>query len=152
MSRESSEAIAVELERLARFGKLQPSDVVSAARKESSPLHKWFTWDDDEAAEAWRLHEARNLIRVYAVRELEKEEPDLQRVHVSLRSDRKDGGYRVLADVLDDEELRGQMLADALEDLRYFRRKYQRLKELDPVFVAAASVEETASPRLSAAA
>lgn len=150
--RESTEAIARELERLASFGKLQPSDVVAAARKESSPLHKCFTWDDDEAAEAWRLHEARNLIRVYAVRELGKEKPDLQRVHVSLRSDRKDGGYRVLADVLSDADLRKQLLADALDDLRYFKQKYQQLKELAPVFVAAASVEAKLPPELSKAA
>src|SRR6185312_2039420 len=44
-------------------GRLIPSDVVSAARDPESPLHSHFTWDDAEAAEQYRLDQARTLIR-----------------------------------------------------------------------------------------
>lgn len=44
-------------------GRLLPVDVVNAARDPASPLHSHFTWDDKEAAERYRLEQARTLIR-----------------------------------------------------------------------------------------
>lgn len=44
-------------------GVLRPENVVDVARKEEHPLHGSFTWDNSEAAEKWRLEEARVLIR-----------------------------------------------------------------------------------------
>jgi len=42
---------------------LRPADVVEEARSPDSVLHPEFTWSDVEAAEAWRLCEARRLIK-----------------------------------------------------------------------------------------
>lgn len=47
----------------ANGGVLKPEHVVAAARDPNNPLHKEFTWDNDEAAAAWRLEQARTLIR-----------------------------------------------------------------------------------------
>lgn len=44
-------------------GVLTPDDVVKDARSETSPLHPYFTWDDSEAANQYRLDQARLLIR-----------------------------------------------------------------------------------------
>lgn len=55
---EALRAIAV-----ANGGKITPEMVVDAARDTSSPLHEHFTWDDEKAAGAFRLVEARALIR-----------------------------------------------------------------------------------------
>ena len=44
-------------------GELTPALVVQEARNPEHPLHKRFTWDNDEAAERWRLHQAQVLIR-----------------------------------------------------------------------------------------
>src|SRR5210317_675994 len=54
-----------EIEKMAkrRRGKITPQQVLEAARNESSPLHSFFDWDDDVAAESWRLHQARTLIK-----------------------------------------------------------------------------------------
>ncbi len=46
-----------------RQGRLFPSEVLNAARDENSPLHDFFEWDDSAAAEAYRLDQARELIR-----------------------------------------------------------------------------------------
>lgn len=42
--------------------------MLRAARDTDSPLNRWFTWDDDEAAHKHRLNEARALIRSVTVR------------------------------------------------------------------------------------
>lgn len=44
-------------------GELTPRDVVDDARNPNSPLHSYFEWDDGAAAEAYRLKQARGLIK-----------------------------------------------------------------------------------------
>ena len=41
---------------------LSPSIIVQSAKRKKSPLHKLFDWDDTEASQKWRLHQARILI------------------------------------------------------------------------------------------
>jgi hypothetical protein len=48
-------------------GRLTPEHVVEAARNPESPLHQEFTWNNDAAAENWRLHQARHLVRTLLV-------------------------------------------------------------------------------------
>jgi len=62
-TRPKTEAITRALQTLERAGKLTAEDVVAAARKRESPLHGCFEWDDNKAAECWRLEQARGLIR-----------------------------------------------------------------------------------------
>ncbi len=139
---DSTKAIAAELERirLGNGGLLRPEDVVAAARPKTSLLHDQFEWDDTSAAVQHRLWQARQLIRV-TVMVLPRQEQPI-RTYVSLRTDRAlaGGGYRTLCDVLDDEQLREQLLAEALDDLATFRTKYGRLKELAQVFAEAGKV------------
>lgn len=46
-----------------RHGQLTPEAVLEAAIDPASPLHKSFTWDDETAGHAYRLDQARALIR-----------------------------------------------------------------------------------------
>jgi len=140
--------IQTELEALAarNGGVLSVHAVVEAAEPEDSVLHDWFEWDDGEAAALWRLEQARQLIRV-AVTVIDR--PDTKpvevRTFVSLPSDRHAGGYRLTVRCLEDSDLRGEMLADALRELNRLRAKYQTLKELAPVFRALDKLEKKAS-------
>lgn len=116
-------------------GVLKPWALVDAAEPEDSPIHDWFEWDDGEAARAWRVEQARQLIQVcVTVIERPKQEPVAVRALVSLPSDRAEGGYRLMTDVLDDEGMRKEMLADALGELQRIKVKYATLRELAPVF------------------
>ena len=44
-------------------GVLRADDVLKDAKKPTSPLHDYFDWDDDVAAQKWRVEQARRLIR-----------------------------------------------------------------------------------------
>src|SRR2546421_688544 len=111
------EGIRSELKKIAAAnnGCLRPPDVVDAARPKSSPLHEHFDWDDTDAAEKWRLEQARHLIR-FAIQVVEYKGsnvvvPDF----VSLSTDRHKGnGYCLTVDIMSNEQKRRQMLADAL--------------------------------------
>lgn len=139
--------IVAELKRIAQSngGVLQPSAVVNAARNTDSPLHSQFEWDDSKASEAWRLQQARQLIRVVVSYEpIGGGKTVPCRVFVSLTPDREldNGGYRVTSSVLSDDNQRRQLLADAKADMKRFADKYRSLNELAEVFLAIDSVTE----------
>lgn len=122
-------------------GLLRPEDVVEFAKDEETALHSRFQWDDDKAAQEYRLWQAREIIRVSVILLPNTSEP--VRAFVSLKADRsKDaGGYRTIQNVMTDTEMREQLLEQALDDLEYFTRKYQQLKELAPVFDAITNIK-----------
>lgn len=124
-----------ELKRIAveNDGILRPETVVAEARPRKSPLHNQFVWNDTKAAHEYRLWQARHLIRV--VVEVIEGIEGKHEVFVSLTTDRKDSGYRIMTDVLSDTDMRRQMLHDAMRELKMFQKKYIRLKELASLFV-----------------
>lgn len=138
--------ISVELQRIAEAngGVLRPEVVVSEARPADSPLHRHFQWDDDKAADAYRIHQARQLIRVAVAYSQVGNNQVACRVFVSLTPDREEdgGGYRVLSAVLSDEDMRRQLLADAKKEMRIFKDRYDQLVELADVFKAMERVDQ----------
>lgn len=135
--------VAGELKQLrGRRKLLTAADVVEWAREnEDSALHRQFTWDEADAAYKWNIHQARNLIRVHVTVLQGDTEP--VRAYVSLKADRRNKtGYRAMVDVLNDPGLRETMLAEALEELQVFERKYRALSDLAPVFEAVRNVRQ----------
>lgn len=117
-------------------GILRPAAVVEFARNKKTALHHLFTWDDTEAANQYRLWQARSIIKArVTIIEVEQKQYNV-RAFVSLSPDRKEagGGYRSITTVAADEVMRSQLLKDALGELGTFRRKYQGLRELARVF------------------
>ncbi len=102
------------LERLAKQndGLLMVEHVLAEAQNPQSVLHKHFQWDNDKAAEAYRKAQARTLIQKVTIT-IEKA-PDVHiRAFVSLSTDQQEkGGYRMTANVLSDDNLKGQLLHD----------------------------------------
>lgn len=132
-------------------GALSPEVVVEFARDSASALHARFEWDDTAAAHQHRLTQARKLLRVFVTVIHKKASPF--RVFVSLPDDRKQpgGGYRLTVDVLSDQKLREQLLADAKRELQHFQTKYKILsKELAPVFSAIRRVMQRKRRRAAA--
>ena len=141
----TNQVVIRELNRLAaeNGGVLKPERVVASASANESPLHKYFEWDDTKAAAEHRIQQARELIRVVVQYQGPPSESVLTRVFVSLTTDRRDGGYRVMTDVMSDEVMRARLLRDALEEMRRFETKYAKLKELARVIEAIQSVQNS---------
>ena len=134
------DAVKIELERIreANDGLLRATDIVAFARKnKKSALHEEFEWDNGKAAEKYRMQQARGIIRIHLT--VLKAVPIKTRAYVSLAQDRQTagGGYRAIEDALSDDEMRAQMLGDAIGHLSSWRRKYAALNELCQVFAAA---------------
>lgn len=135
-------SVEEELETIAKEngGTVRPIDVLNYARDPDTALHDRFTWDDGEAAERYRLWQAREILHVFVrIEAPEDGEERNVRLFVSLPSDRKgDKGYRQLSKVLKNKRLRQELVAMALDELRAFRnnQRYRELDELQPVWDA----------------
>jgi len=133
-----------ELERIriTSEGILHAEDVVAYAKNSDSALHGYFEWDNTKASHAYRVYQARKLIRAVVTILPNTEEPIP--AYFSLKTDRysPEHGYRAIVDVLSDEELYQQLLRDALADYLSWERKYKQVKELEPIFEAAKEVKK----------
>lgn len=108
-------------------GKLTPQATVEAAKNPRNPLHKHFEWDDAKCGIAYRLEQAREIIRL--VRIENDDEIEMPRAFLSVASQ---GGtsYRQLADIKGSAELQIQIMKQADRDLEAFQRRYRDLVEI----------------------
>ena len=135
----NQDAIA-ELEelRVSNSGFLNPEHVVERARSENSALHRYFEWDDTEAAQAYRIQQARQVVRA-VVRFLPaaNRAPFAVRAYLSLTSDRAAGlGYRATAEILDDDARAAEALRQLERDVLALEAKYAAFATLRPALAA----------------
>lgn len=143
---EALQGIAVE-----RGGQLKPEDVVAAAADRRSYLSQFFTWDEAEAAKAWRLTEARALIRSVEVIEVDAPNDQRRRAWLSI-ADTHGRSYRAVQHIEADPRLQLLVMEQAIRDLRIWRRRYRELNDIcGLISVAEAGIEARmgdAAPRL----
>ena len=115
-------------------GSVRPADVVKAARPKRSPLHPAFEWDDKEAAKKHREDQARHLLRSIVV---VHEEADEEHEEVTVRAfihSQSESAYLTIYKVMQDDQLRSEVLARAWKELEDWRRRYENLEALARVF------------------
>ena len=132
---------------VAEQGACPPGELVERARPVSSPLHRLFTWDDGQAAEHWRTHEARQVIRcVHIVSDDAKEGTEKPGppafVSVNHRPDASGiPGYQPISVIQASPDLAREAQRDALRSLIGLQRRYSHLAELKPVWDAVRHIE-----------
>lgn len=119
-----------ELQRIyERYGAIEPETVVTESQTPSAPLHACFEWDDEKAAHKYRITQAQNIIRAIVVVD-EAKQPET-RAFVNVQRE-----YHPVSVVVRNPEKREILLQNALNELRWFERKYNTLQELSNVFAA----------------
>lgn len=118
---------------------LTAATLLEASKPVDAPLHDDFTWDDSEAAHEWRLHQSRNFINALVVVPVqqteEKQEP--QRAFFITTEAHK---YEPITAIVQEQSKYDALLIQAFRELTAFRKKYESLKELQPVFEASIAV------------
>ena len=110
-------------------GVLQVEDVLSEAQSEDSILHKYFEWDDSEAADLYRRQQARVLIQRCKIQMVETEPVEI-RAFVSLPADRANGGgYRLTTEVVGDEYMKSELLHDIRLTISRWTKKLHLLDQ-----------------------
>jgi hypothetical protein len=115
-----------------RGGYLTPQDVLEEARSTLSPLHGSFDWDDNSAAEKYRLMQARVILLTVRVEYDGERQSGYLNAKVTI-NDRPVQGYFPVERVMTDAEIHQAVLDGVVQDLEYLQRKYERLKEFSGV-------------------
>lgn len=122
----------------AEGGELTPRAVVEGARDPGSALHPHFDWNDAEAAEKWRVEQARDLIRCIRVDDLDSGQEPV-RAFLSIVGD-AGVSYRTVQEVRSSSDLQQRLLAAAERDLDAFTTRYRVLKDICAVVETAKQV------------
>lgn len=117
-------------------GELTPADVLADARNDNSPLHSFFEWEDGAAAEAYRLQQARGLIRAVVAVYVSDEKPAVRTrafVHIP---EPTAPHYRSADDAMSRQKTRKLVLQRAWSELQQWRQRYKDLSEFAVLFDA----------------
>lgn len=108
-----------------------PQDIVDAAEDETTELHKCFEWDNNKAAEKYRLHQAVILTsQLVFKREVTEETQPSAPVRIFNKTE-GGGGYKIPERTFKVQEEYEALLQRAMAELRAFKAKYAALHELD---------------------
>lgn len=111
-----------------------PEEIVEAAKDSTKELHKCFEWDNDKAANSYRLYQARILTsQIIFKRETVEDEPSPTPVRVFNKTD-SSGGYKIPERTFKVQSEYESLLQRAYAELRAFKLKYQALSELSEIF------------------
>jgi len=119
-------------------GALTPSELLEAARPKKSEIHSLFDWDDTQAAEKYRLFQARNIIRCVVVEFKEKHVSAFHRVYVEAE---KKFEYVDLHVAQKSEDLWAQVVQKALAEAKSWSDRYETYRELEPIRQSIAETE-----------
>ena len=120
-----------------RDGEVTRKGLLDASRDEASPTHKLFEWDDDVAAEKWRMYQAGKVLQALKITIITPDrEKQTQRAYVNVIPKDVEGSYRSFNIAMTQVDLREGVLQRALRELTTFQEKYSNLTELSKVFDA----------------
>lgn len=112
---------------------LTAQTLLNANKPKNAPLHNDYEWDNDKAAEEWRLHQSRhflNSLTVVLVNDDTAENVTTRAVHITTELHK----YEPITAIIQNENKYDVLLKNAFSELESFKRKYEVLKELKPIF------------------
>ncbi len=119
-------------EEISSLKEITPQNVVDLARNEDSVIHNDFEWNDTVAGEKYRNIQARQMIQNFVIVREDKEAEPVRALQISTTVNE----YKTVEIILRNEGEYQSLLKRALGELEAFKRRYQTLTELEPIFEA----------------
>ena len=124
----------------ANGGEVSPVVVVRNARPKRSPIHDCFEWDDNVAADLYRIEQAKYLLRAVTITKIDSKGNKIA-VRAFPNIETEEGNfYTTNAIVMDDLELSEKLETQVQRELLYLRRKGANLKRFSKVWRAVDSL------------
>lgn len=129
----NADAEKVDLEIKGIGENVTPKQIYDYAKDNpKSELHKCFEWNDSEAAEKYRLMQARKIL-VFIVRvPTNQEKPPIREYQITTERNT----YQPTRTFLSNQDEYEELLKRALSELSAFKKRYKILSELEEVFKA----------------
>lgn len=119
----------------AKTGELTPRNVVDDAVNPKSPLHPCFEWNDEKAAEAHRLWQARKLIGSIVVAEID-DQPLSQETRAFVHVSSTEPQYFPIEVAMSQPDLRDEVLGKAMREIKMWRARYSAYQEFANIVAA----------------
>lgn len=103
---------------------LTPEAIVKRAANFENPLHKYFEWNDSEAAHLFRLNQARHLVLSIGFTDGEQFIKKYESVVID-----DSRIYMPMNEIKNDRSLVDQVLHSALQEALYWKEKHQRYQK-----------------------
>lgn len=111
-----------------------PQQILEKARDSNTELHKCFTWDDTEAAEKWRITEARSVVRNLKIVEVKPDkEPEPTTIRVFYKTD-NESGYKPTKLILKKPDEYKALVERCRSELLAVKQKFQNISEFDEIW------------------
>ena len=117
---------------------LTARSLLDANREEGTLLHDEFEWDNEIAAEEYRLQQARHIINCLCIKPETKENKPIRAFFKIMDSE----SYENINVIITNEDKHQRLLQTALNELNAFKIKYRQLNELKPLFDLLDKVKE----------
>jgi hypothetical protein len=117
---------------ISKLNEITPQNVVDLARNEDSVLHSDFEWNDSVAGEKYRKIQAQEMIRMFVFTPVKEKNEPTRVFEISTQKN----VYKPTKMIVKNEDEYQSLLKMAMQELNNFKRKYQRLTELEEVFRA----------------
>lgn len=115
---------------ISRLPEITPESVLELARDKKSEIHNDFEWNNDVAAEKYRLIQARKMIQMFVIQQEEPEQPKVRALQITTEK----SVYQPTKLFLKQDDEYNALLKRALAELESFKQKYKTLSELEAVF------------------
>lgn len=117
-------------------GESKPHVIVDEARPITSPLHPYFEWNDQKAAEEHRIDQARYILRCIQIEIIAPNSNNHVVVNIASSITRPQIGpvYQQTNVLLGNRSDRRQLLENAWAELRSFMNRYRDFVEFEPIF------------------
>lgn len=133
----TAQMAAEEIERIERMTgePVTPRLVLDVSQPEDAPLHHIFEWDDEAAAEQFRLNQAARLITAIRVVVVENAAPMPARVSIQPHgvTGNTHRNYMPVVQVQNDPDQRRQFLLRELSRIQDLLRRTEGFEEMDPI-------------------
>lgn len=108
-----------------------PKTILEYAKDPETELHKCYTWNDNEAAEKYRLHESRLILCNLVVAEVKEERIEPTKLRLFHKTEGME--YKPIQYIVKDKSEYETLLERAMAELRAFKQKYSTLSELEEI-------------------
>lgn len=116
-------------------GAITPRAVVEDASSGNSPLHKCFEWDNEKAADLFRIKQAQKMIGALIVAQVD-EAPVKRETRAFVHIENGVNRYEPIQVAMASVDMRAEVLAKAQQEIKMWRARYAAYNEFATVHTA----------------
>ena len=129
-----AEDAAAELHRIEqKHGEVTPRNLLDESTPEDAVMHPCYEWDNEKAADKYRLWQSRSILSCLTVTYIDVQAPEPKKIEVRAYqnvSEERNGRFINVQSAMEQTTTRDIVLMNAIKELQMFRKKYADLSEL----------------------